>query len=141
MVTDKIKVAVRVRPFSKRGKNSVCKRYNFWPLNSILSDCQNPFESFFLIKLTFFGKKLILGHAVRKSQIVSKNSIFEKITKLWIWIFVPKWMIFLVIMLHWFLLEFENTKKKWSKFNIFNYCWFCTYIKLRFLARKINLSR
>ena len=80
-------------------------------------------------------------HTVRKSQIVSKNSIFRKITKLWIWIFVPKMNDFLVIMIRWFLLEFEFSRQKLSKFNIFNYCWFCTYIKSRFLARKFKLSR
>ena len=35
-------------------------------------------------------KSVLKIHTVRKSQIMSKNSIFRKEAKLWIWIFVPK---------------------------------------------------
>ena len=86
----------------------------------------------------FAGSTLKI-HTVRKSQILSKNSIFRKVSKLWIWIFMPKMNAFIVMMVHWFLLEFEFSRQKWSKCNIFNYCWFCTYVKSRFLARKPNI--
>ena len=38
----------------------------------------------------YYSCYYIWYHTVRKSQIVSKNSIFKKIAKSWIWIFVPK---------------------------------------------------
>ena len=47
---------------------------------------------------------------------------------------------FIVIMTHLFLLEFEIARQKWSKFNIFDYCRLCTYIKSRFMTRKFKLS-
>ena len=48
-----------------------------------------PFQS---LKLLCFLEVRIFAnkHTVRKSEIVSKKSVFRKITKLWIWIFVPK---------------------------------------------------
>ena len=42
-------------------------------------------------------------HTIRKSQIVSKNSIFRKRSKLWIWIFAPKlskFNNFLLLLMH-----------------------------------------
>ena len=46
-------------------------------------------------------------HTVRKSQIMSKNSIFRKYCKIVNLNFCPKNERFFVIMMHWFLSEFE----------------------------------
>ena len=48
-----------------------------------------PFQS---LKLLCFLEVRIFAnkHTVRKSEIVSKKSVFRKITKLWIGMFVPK---------------------------------------------------
>jgi len=68
-----------------------------------------PFQS---LKLLCFLEVRIFAnkHTVRNSQIVSKKSVFRKITKLWIWIFVPK---------NNGLFWFKNSFKKFSKIRNF----------------------
>ena len=50
-----------------------------------------------------------------------KNQFLEKMTKLWIWIYVPKindllWFLYIDI-----LLDFEFSRQKLSKFNYFQF--------------------
>ena len=80
-----------------------------------------PFQS---LKLLCFLEVRIFAnkHTVRNSQIVSKKSVFRKITKLWIWIFVPK-----NDGLFWFKNSFYQnfTQKNCQKSAIFKKIWFC----------------
>ena len=80
-------------------------------------------------------------HSVRKWQIVSKNSIFRKSKKMWIWVFAQ----ILMINRDFYALIFNKIlnfrAKKLSKFNHFQFFQFCFWTKSRFLARKFKLFR
>ena len=78
-------------------------------------------------------------HTVRKSEIVSKNSIFRKIDKIvnlkfgakneWIW----------VILKLWFQLEFEFSRQKLPKFQDFQFFQFLFLIKIMIFGAKIQI--
>ena len=77
-----------------------------------------PFQS---LKLLCFLEVRIFAnkHTVRKSEIVSKKSVFRKITKLWIWIFVPKNDGLFWFKNTLFSSEFEFSRNKLSKISNF----------------------
>ena len=79
------------------------------------------------------------NHTARKSQIVCKNSIFGKITKLWIWIYVPKINEFIVTIIHWFLFGFEFSRQKLSKFNNFQLLLILYLHKITIFGAKIQI--
>ena len=69
-------------------------------------------------------------HTVRKSQIQSKNSIFRKISKLWICFFVPK--------MNWF--SFSTFKEKsWFLARKFKFSWILDFKKNTIFGAKIHI--
>ena len=63
----------------------------------------------------------------------------QKITKLWIWIFVPKSNEFIVIIKHWFLLEFEFSRQKLSKIKNFQLLLILYLHKITIFGAKIQI--
>ena len=78
-------------------------------------------------------------HCQKISNCVQKFN-FQKNNRIVNLNFCAKNQAIIVILMHWFLLEIEFSRQKWSKLNIFDYCWLCTNLKSRSLARKFKVS-
>ena len=68
----------------------------------------------------FTPKNPLFSHTVRKSHIVSKNSIFRKNDKIVNLNFCAKNQWISVIFKHWYLLEFEFSREKNGKIQLFS---------------------
>ena len=98
-------------------------------------------SGFLDIKIAILPQKILYFHTLSENHILCpKIHFLAKMTKLWIWIFVPKINDFMWFLYIDFLLDFEFSRQKWTKFNHFQFLIIFFDQNHDFLARNSNYS-